>query len=201
MKIKIFKAGFVFVSALAIAGCISLPKFSTAPEKPLPAAPVTDQADDAAPSHLFFSFPEVVEKSDPRIPAPEPALRTATPKMTRADLKQHVSESTRAIQRTVNWFATLAVLGGLALLGLGVFLCVNGHVVPGIKFALCGLLLPIFGIWFAYHWLMVAIVALLVIAGLEISAHYVLVAPLLRKIEQHAEAVTSKSVMPFLEKL
>lgn len=96
------------------------------------------------------------------------------------------SPSTVAIQHAVNWQTTLFILAGVACLALCGFLAYAGQVVPAVKVGLAGLLLPIFGIWFAYHWLLVVIITLLSAAAFFLATHYAVVAPLLTRLDASA---------------
>ena len=104
------------------------------------------------------------------------------------------SPAHKAIQTLVNWQATLSVVGGLALLAFGGLAIYGGQILPGVKLVIAGLLLPIFGIWFAYHWLAVVIVALIVTAGYLLVTHYVLLRPALVAVESWARTVETRLV-------
>lgn len=104
------------------------------------------------------------------------------------------SPARKAIQTLMNWQATLSVVGGLALLAFGGLAIYGGQLLPGIKLVVAGFLLPICGIWFAYHWLAVVIVCLIVTAGYLLVTHYTLVAPALRAVESWAQSVEARLV-------
>jgi len=95
----------------------------------------------------------------------------------------------RAIQTFVNWQTTICILGGLACLAFGGLAIYGGQVLPGVKLVAAGLLLPIFGIWFAYHWLLVTILVLIGLAALLLVTHYALIQPALTAIEAWAKTV------------
>jgi hypothetical protein len=97
------------------------------------------------------------------------------------------SESTKAIQRSVNWQAGLFIIAGVACLALAGFLGYSGQIVPAIKVGVAGILLPIFGIWFAYHWLLVVIVCLLGAAAFFVATDYAVVKPILARLDAAAE--------------
>ena len=103
------------------------------------------------------------------------------------------SESTKSIQALVNWQAGLFILGGLACLSLGGLCFYGGQIIPGLKFILAGLLLPIFGIWFAYHWLLVVILVLLAGGALFLATHYAMIKPILDKLESFGASVLTKA--------
>ncbi len=107
----------------------------------------------------------------------------------------HVDNSSTAkteIQKTVNWFAVLWTLGGVACLVMAGFSGYAGAIIPAIKFALAGLLMPIFGIWFAFHWLLVVILTLIAAALFFLATHYGVVNPILQKIETEAANLASQ---------
>jgi sterol desaturase/sphingolipid hydroxylase (fatty acid hydroxylase superfamily) len=108
-----------------------------------------------------------------------------------------MSQSTAAIQKTVDWYAGLSIIGGLAVVALGAFAIYSGQFVPGIKFVAIGLLLPIFGIWFAYHWLLVVIIALLASALFFLCVHRAIIEPLLEKLETNGANFTAAVLKKF----
>lgn len=93
------------------------------------------------------------------------------------------SPAKQAIQRAVNWMAVLCTIGGVACLAFAALLGYGGQVIPAIKVGLAGLLLPIFGIWFAYHWLAVVIGALIISAAIFLATHFAIVRPVIQRLE------------------
>ena len=102
------------------------------------------------------------------------------------------SPAKRAIQTFVNWQTTLGILGGLALLAFGGLAIYGGQILPGVKLVIAGLLLPIFSIWFAYHWIAVVIVVLIGSAAYLLLTHYTSVRPALVAIETWAKSVEKR---------
>ena len=99
------------------------------------------------------------------------------------------SPAHQAIQKVVNWQTMLFVLGGLACLAFGGLAIYGGQVLPGIKLVIGGLLLPVFGIWFAYHWLLVTIIVLIGGALFLLLTHYTVLRPALAAIETWAKTI------------
>jgi hypothetical protein len=104
------------------------------------------------------------------------------------------SPAKRAIQTAVNYTATLSILGGLACLAFGGLAIYGGQLLPGVKLVIAGLLLPIFGIWWAYHWLLVTIIVLIGTALIWLTTHYALVRPALLSVEAWAKTVETRLV-------
>ena len=104
------------------------------------------------------------------------------------------SPAKKAIQTAVNYTATLSVLGGLACLAFGGLAIYGGQLLPGIKLVIAGLLLPIFGIWWAYHWLLVTILTLIGTALIWLVTHFALVRPALVSLEAWAKTVETRLV-------
>lgn len=104
------------------------------------------------------------------------------------------SPAHRAIQTAVNYTATLSILGGLACLAFGGLAIYGGQILPGVKLVIAGLLLPIFGIWWAYHWLLVTIIMLIGTALIWLTTHYALVRPALLSVEAWAHTVETRLV-------
>ena len=102
------------------------------------------------------------------------------------------SPARRAIQTFVNWQTTLGILGGLALLAFGGLSIYGGQILPGVKLVIAGLLLPIFSIWFAYHWIAVVIVVLIGSAAYLLLTHYTVVQPALKAVESWASTVEAR---------
>jgi len=104
------------------------------------------------------------------------------------------SPAHRAIQAAVNWQMTLCILGGVACLVLGGLAIYGGQLLPGVKLVIAGLLLPIFGIWWAYHWLLVTIIVLIGLAAFLLITHYAVLRPALVTIEAWAKTVEARLV-------
>lgn len=102
------------------------------------------------------------------------------------------SPARKAIQTFVNWQTTICIVGGLACLAFGGLAIYGGQLLPGIKLVLAGILLPIFGIWFAYHWLLVVILALIGAAAYVFIVHYTLIRPALVAVESWAATVEAR---------
>jgi hypothetical protein len=102
------------------------------------------------------------------------------------------SPARRAIQTAVNYTATLSILGGLACLVFGGLAIYGGQVLPGIKLVIAGVLLPIAGIWWSYHWLWVTIFILIGLAVYLLITHYALIRPSLAAVESWAETVEAR---------
>ena len=102
------------------------------------------------------------------------------------------SPARRAIQTFVNWQTTLGILGGLALLAFGGLAIYGGQILPGVKLVIAGLLLPIFSIWFAYHWIAVVIVALIGSAAYLLLTHYTVIQPALKAVSVWAATVEKR---------
>lgn len=157
MKTKILS---LLAGCIVLAGCIHLPTFS---------GPATS-------SPVLVPNAGLVSTAGPVV---------GTPKSSAASLST-ASPSTVAIQHAVNWQVGLFCLAGLACLALAGFLGYSGQIVPAIKVGLAGLLLPIFGIWFAYHWLLVVILCLLGAAAFFIATDYAVVKPILARLDAAA---------------
>lgn len=104
------------------------------------------------------------------------------------------SASNRAIQTAVNYTTTLSILGGVACLVFGGLAIYGGQLLPGIKLVIAGLLLPIAGIWYAYHWLYVAIACLVGGAAYILITHFSVVRPALVAVEAWAKTVESRLI-------
>jgi hypothetical protein len=91
---------------------------------------------------------------------------------------------------------TFCILGGLACLAFGALAIYGGQVLPGVKLVLAGLLLPVFGIWWAYHWLLVVILCLIGMAAWLLIAHYALIRPALSTIAAWAHSVEARLPSP-----
>lgn len=79
------------------------------------------------------------------------------------------SPATQAIQTTFNWVAGATILGGLACLVFGGLAIYGGHVPTGVKLIVSGILLPVVGVWFAYHW---GLVVLALLSGIGVYYLY-----------------------------
>lgn len=66
-----------------------------------------------------------------------------------------------AIKKTVHAQTALFWVGGIVCLGLAAFMGYCGQVIPALKFGAAGVLLPVFGVWWAFHYGTVIIVALI----------------------------------------
>ena len=104
------------------------------------------------------------------------------------------SPAHRAIQTAVNYTATLSILGGLACLAFGGLAIYGGQILPGVKLVIAGLLLPVFGIYWAYHWLAIVIILLISTAAIWLTTHYVLIRPALVSVEAWAKSVEARLV-------
>jgi hypothetical protein len=104
------------------------------------------------------------------------------------------SPAHRAIQTAVNYTATLSILGGLACLAFGGLAIYGGQLLPGVKLVIAGLLLPIFGIWFAYHWVLVVALTLAVSGAYMLIVHYAQIRPALLAVESWAHTVETRLV-------
>lgn len=102
------------------------------------------------------------------------------------------SPTHRAIQTAVNWQMTLCILGGVACLAFGGLAIYGGQLLPGIKLVIAGILLPIAGIWWAYHWLMVTIIVLIALAGILLITHYSAIQPALSAVEARMKTVEAR---------
>jgi hypothetical protein len=102
------------------------------------------------------------------------------------------SPAKKAIQTAVNYTATLSILGGLACLAFGGLAIYGGQLLPGIKLVIAGLLLPVFGIYWAYHWLAIVIILLISTAAIWLTTHYALIRPALVSIEAWAKTVEAR---------
>ena len=63
---------------------------------------------------------------------------------------------------------------------------------PGVKLVIAGLLLPIFSIWFAYHWIAVVIVVLIAAAAYVLIHHYMVIQPALKAVSTWATTVEKR---------
>lgn len=104
------------------------------------------------------------------------------------------SASNRAIQTAVNYTATLSILGGVACLVFGGLAIYGGQLLPGIKLVIAGLLLPIAGIWWAYHWLFVTCFILIGLALFLLVTHFTVIRPALVAVESWAATVEKRLV-------
>ena len=102
------------------------------------------------------------------------------------------SPAKRAIQTAVNYTTTLTILGGLACLAFGGLAIYGGQILPGVKLVIAGLLLPIAGIYWAYHWLMWTVIVLIAAAFYVLIYHYTTVRPTLVAIETWAKSVEKR---------
>jgi hypothetical protein len=104
------------------------------------------------------------------------------------------SPARRAIQTTFNWIATLSVVGGLACLALGGLSFYRGLILSGIKFVIAGILLPVSGIFVAYHWLLIVALVLIGLATYLLITYWSKVEPVLAKVESGVVAVADKAI-------
>jgi hypothetical protein len=102
------------------------------------------------------------------------------------------SASHNAIQMAVNWQTTLCILGGLACLAFGGLAIYGGQIVPGVKLVVAGVLLPIFGIWWSYHWLLVVCLILIGAAVYWLLMHWAFLKPAMTKVETWAKTVETR---------
>lgn len=102
------------------------------------------------------------------------------------------SASNRAIQTAVNYTTTLSILGGVACLVFGGLAIYGGQLLPGVKLVIAGLLLPIAGIWWAYHWLFVTCFILIGAALFFLATHFAVVRPALVAVESWAKSVETR---------
>jgi len=122
--------------------------------------------------------------ANPMAPAGNGGTVSAVPSVDPGLSPAHV-----AIQRAVNWMAVLMTIGGAASIGFGILLIYGGHIMSGLQLIVAGLLLPIFGIWFAYHWLLVVILCLLGGAVFFLATHFAVVKPLMLHVEAWAQNI------------
>lgn len=104
------------------------------------------------------------------------------------------SPTHRAIQAAVNWQMTLCILGGVACLVFGGLAIYGGQLLPGIKLVAAGLLLPIAGIYWAYHWLLITGLTLAGLGAYLLITHYALIKPALTAVETWAQTVETRLV-------
>jgi hypothetical protein len=104
------------------------------------------------------------------------------------------SPTHRAIQTAVNWQMTLCILGGVACLVFGGLAIYGGQVLPGVKLVAAGLLLPIAGIYWAYHWLLITCIVLVGLAVIFLLTHYALIQPALSSVEAWAKTVEARLI-------
>jgi len=102
--------------------------------------------------------------------------------------------ASKAIQSTFNWFATICILGGIACVGLGALSIYRGCLVSGIKFLIGGVLLPVAGIYVAYHWLLITAIVLVGAALYLIVVDWARVKPVALKLESFLTSHLSKKV-------
>lgn len=102
------------------------------------------------------------------------------------------SPAKRAIQVAVNYTTTLTILGGLACLAFGGLAIYGGQILPGVKLVIAGLLLPIAGIYWAYHWLMWTVIALVAAAAYVLIHHYTVIQPALKAVSTWAATVEKR---------
>ena len=86
------------------------------------------------------------------VPGPSSTGKHTVPPVTQVGKQPTAKQS---VQTAFNWFATFCVIGGIVSIGLGAFSIYRGLIVSGIKFLLGGVLVPVFGIYLAYHWALV----------------------------------------------
>jgi hypothetical protein len=198
----------LFVISAMCSGCMHLPSAkqvvptatqvqsilpSTAPVvQPTPVAREPLHARVARHVDEFFSAP-VPAPSTPQVVVPaavtHPVVGSTAPATSpvtspaAAPVVKVQSQSKAAIQHVVNWAAILFVLGGLGLCAFGGLAVSGGRYLAGAKLIAAGVLLPIFGIWFAYHWLLVVILTLIGAACLLLVTHWAVVAPVVSKID------------------
>lgn len=89
----------------------------------------------------------------------------------------------QAVQTAFNWFATICVIGGLVSIGLGAFSIYRGLIVSGIKFLLGGVLVPVAGIYLAYHWAIIVGLCLIGAGAYLTVTYWSAVTPWLTKVE------------------
>lgn len=104
------------------------------------------------------------------------------------------SPTHRAIQAAVNWQMTLCILGGVACLVFGGLAIYGGQILPGVKLVAAGLLLPIAGIYWAYHWLLITCLVLIGLAAFFLITHYALIQPALTAVEAWAKTVEARLI-------
>jgi hypothetical protein len=118
----------------------------------------------------------------------------AAPGVPAVGAKATGSPARRAIQVAVNYTTTLSILGGLACLAFGGLAIYGGQILPGIKLVIAGLLLPIAGIYWAYHWLLWVAIILIGLAVWLLVTHYTQIRPALVAIEAWAQSVEARLV-------
>ena len=111
------------------------------------------------------------------VPAPSPNGKTTVSSVT----KQPTAH--QAVQTAFNWFATVCVVGGLISVGLGAFSIYRGLIVSGIKFLLGGVLVPVAGIYVAYHWALIVGLCLIGAGAYLTVTYWSAVTPWLTKVE------------------
>jgi hypothetical protein len=183
----------LFVALMACGGCfrvsplpkgvspgsVTLPSVTqTAPTLPAPVAPVAT-APAPSPIAKFFHRDAPAAPVTGSVTTP-PAVSQPAPV---APVPGPVATATGEIQKVVNGFVGLFILAALAGIGFGAFLIYSGHYVSGIQWVGGGLGLAIFGIWFAFHWLLIVSLALLATGLFFLATHYAIVKPILEKIE------------------
>jgi hypothetical protein len=160
-------------------GAVTLPSVTqTAPTLPAPVAPVAT-APTPAPIAKFFhrdAAPAPVTgpvTTPPAVSQPSPVATAPAP----------VATATGEIQKVVNGFVGLFILAALVGIGFGAFLIYSAHYVSGIQFVCGGIGLAMFGIFFAFHWLLIVSLACIGAGIFFLCTHYALVKPILQKIE------------------
>jgi hypothetical protein len=108
----------------------------------------------------------------------------------------NASPAKRAIQTTFNWLATLSVIGGLACLALAGLSFYRACIVSGVKFVIAGIMLPVSGIFVAYHWLLIVGLILAALASYLLWRGRKYAEPVLKNVEANAADVVNKIVPP-----
>jgi hypothetical protein len=197
MKIKheilTLLAGVVF-----LAGCIAMPHLPVAASlspRASQQAPKLPDASAPAPAHALTPV-EVAAVADVQAGLPEPALTKKEAAAVSAVVGAPVAASPAPaekptarseIQKTVNWFCALLIIAAVAGIGFGAFSIYIGHYVSGVQFIAGGIGLAMFGIWFAFHWLLVLSLSLIGAAVFYLCTHYALIKPILDRLDAQAE--------------
>jgi hypothetical protein len=179
-----------------LAGCIAMPKLPvTASYSPRASqsAPKLPDASTAAPAPALTPV-EVAAVADVEAGLPEPNLTkkeaAAVSAVVAAPESPAPAEKPTAgseIQKTVNWFCALMIIAAVAGIGFGAFSIYIGHYVSGVQFIAGGIGLAMFGIWFAFHWLLVLSLCLIGAAVFYLCTHFALIKPILDRLDAQAD--------------
>jgi hypothetical protein len=140
---------------------------------------------------------EVAAVADLQAGLPEPALTKkesaavsaviAAPKESESPAPAEKPTARSEIQKTVNWFCALMIIAAVAGIGFGAFSIYIGHYVSGVQFIAGGIGLAMFGIWFAFHWLLVLSLSLIGAAVFYLCTHYALIKPIIDRLDAAAD--------------